>query len=183
QSSVVSLLSVSLPAFALTLWARPGRVPHTGLIRRLVHFVLPAVIWITAASVAVYLFFMVSTEDWPYTQSALTYTSICLGLLLIIFAEPPAEFWVGGDRLTRDWRPTLTALALFLILMASPYIPLLDRFFGLDPLRQPADYLVIGFIVLIWVLGLRFTWRTRLIERYLNIEFDHPEPDPPAPAG
>jgi cation-transporting ATPase E len=170
QSSIISLLTLALPAFGLALWARPGPVPDVSIGRRLVHFVLPAMITFAAASLAIYLYFLVSTGDEAYAQLALTYAMIGMGLILVIFVEPPSEFWAGGDTLAGDWRPTLLALGLFVAFFAGLQIPLLRDFYGLSALRQPLDYVVIVGIALLWTFVLRFVWRARFFERYLGID-------------
>jgi len=170
QSSVISLLTLALPAFALAQWARPGPVPDVSIGRRLMHFVLPAMITFAAASLFVYLYFIVTTGSEPYAQLALTYTVIGMGLILVIFVEPPCEFWAGGDDLAGDWRPTLLALGLFVFFFAGLQIPPVQEFYGMTALHQPLDYGVIIATVIIWTFVLRFVWRARLIERYLGVD-------------
>ena len=119
---------------------------------------------------AVYLYFIYTTRDWAYTQLALTYASIVMGLILVIFVQPPTRFWTGGDRLANDWRPTLLAIGLFVVLVLSPMIPVLDDFFGLEPLRSMQDILVIAGLTLIWMFVLRFTWKRHLLDRYLDLD-------------
>jgi cation-transporting ATPase E len=57
----------------------------------------------------------------------------------------------------------LLLFGLFLV------VPALREFYGLVLLRQPADYLAIALAVVIWALFLRFVWRARLVDRYLNV--------------
>jgi cation-transporting ATPase E len=170
QSSIISLLTLALPAFALALWARPGPVPDVSIGRRLLHFVVPAMMTFAAASLLVYLYFLVSTADEAYAQLGLTYAMIGMGLILVVFVEPPSEFWAGGDDLAGDWRPTLLALGLFVAFFAGLQIPLLRDFYGMSELREPLDYVVIVGITVVWTLTLRFVWRARLFERYLGID-------------
>ncbi len=170
QNSVISIFVLTIPAFAFALWAKPGPVPPGGTIRQLVNFVLPASLLTGVFLFLVYLIFIQTTGDWPYTQLALTYATIATGLLLVIFVQPPSEFWVGGDALSGDWRPALLAIGLFLVLLASPYVPILNNFFGLQPLRSPADAAIIAGVVFIWIGALRLTWRRRLVDRYLDVD-------------
>ena len=170
QNSVISIFILTVPAFFLALWAPPGALPHTSIVRQLVNFVLPATLVTGVFAVAIYLYFIYTTQDWPYTQLALTYASIAMGLFLVIFVQPPTRFWTGGDRLAGDWRPTLLALGLFVLLVASPYIPILKDFFGLEPLHSLQDGLVIVGMTLVWMFGLRFTWKHRLVDRYLDLD-------------
>lgn len=73
------------------------------------------------------------------------------------------------DDLAGDWRPTLLALGLFVFFFAGlQYLPL-RKFYGLFALRQPLDYVVILATTAIWTFVLRFVWRARLLERYLDI--------------
>jgi len=169
QSSVISLLTLSIPAFALALWARPGPVRQSSLTRRLIHFVLPAAITMSAAGLAVYLYFAVSTNDTAYGQLTLTYAMMAMGLLLIIFVEPPTAFWAGGDILSGDWRPTLLALAIMAFFIGALTVKPIRDFYELPPLRSTADYLIIALVTLLWVIVVRFTWRRGIIDRYLNL--------------
>jgi cation-transporting ATPase E len=170
QNSVISIFSLTIPAFFLALWAPAGAVPHGALVRKLLNFVLPATVVTSIFAIGVYLFFMGMTQDWAYTQLTLTYTSIAMGLLLVIFVQPPTEFWAGGDRLAGDWRPTLLATSLLIVMMISPYIPILRGFFGLEPLRSPVDALVLGGATLVWMFVLQLTWKRRIIDRYLDVD-------------
>jgi cation-transporting ATPase E len=169
QSSIISLLTLTLPAFALAIWARPGPVYQAPMTRRLVHFVLPAAITMSIAGLIIYLYFSLTTRDASYAQLTLTYAMIGMGLILVIFVEPPTAFWVGGDEYSGDARPTLLAVGLFLLFLIALTLPMVHSFTGLTPLRQPNDYAIIGLVTILWVLALRRTWRTGIIDRYLNL--------------
>ena len=173
QSSIISMLTLAVPAFALALWSRPGPVPNVSIARRLIHFVVPGMLTLSAAGLAVYLYFVVTVHDEAYAQLVLTYAMIGMGLILVIFVEPPTDFWAGGDALAGDWRPTLLALGLFVLFFAGLQIPFLRDFYGLAELHQPADYLVIIGVTIVWTFLLRFIWRARLFERYLGIDLDN----------
>jgi cation-transporting ATPase E len=173
QNSIISILTLSVPAFALALWARPGPVRRDSMVRRLVHFILPAAVTMAAAGLAIYLIFLLMTNDREYARLTLTYTMIVMGLILIVFVEPPTEAWVGGDELSGDWRPTLLALGLFLLFLIAFNLPVVGDFYGLIPLRQSLDYLIIAGTIVSWVLMLRYTWRVNLIDRYLNLKADN----------
>jgi hypothetical protein len=55
-------------------------------------------------------------------------------------------------------------------LLISPYVPILNSFFGLQPLRSAADGAIIAAIVLVWMGVLRLVWRYRLVDRYLDVD-------------
>ncbi len=174
QSSILSIITLAIPAFALALWARKGPVPEGRLIDRLIHFIVPAGITMFAAGLVVYLYFLMTTFDFVYAQHTLTYALILCGLLLIIFVEPPTKDFVGGDELSSDRRPTWLAIGLFLMFLASFMISPVRDFWGLMPLRQYTDYLFIGVVVIFWALALRYIWRARFLEKYLDVDFGGP---------
>jgi len=170
QSSLISILTLTLPAFALAIWARPGPVPHGSLMRKLAHFVVPAVITVSGAGLFVFLYFLVTTQDINLAQHALSYTIIACGLLLIIFVEPPTEFWVGGDVLSGDKRPTLMAIGMFLVFIIALLFPPVRDLYDLVLFPKISDYLVIIGVVVLWTFTVRYVWRRRLIDRYLNVD-------------
>jgi hypothetical protein len=61
------------------------------------------------------------------------------------------------------------AIGLFVIFALFLVVPPLRDFYGLVPLRQPADYLFVAFVVVIWVFVLRSVWKARLFERYFDL--------------
>jgi cation-transporting ATPase E len=103
-------------------------------------------------------------------QSALTTFLVYTGLLLIIFVEPPIQWFVGGDELSGDWRPTFLAIGLligyWIILLFEP----LQTFFEMVVLPMEA-HLGIGAITLIWMFVLRMIWRSNALERFMGIKF------------
>ena len=94
--------------------------------------------------------------------------AVCSGLLLVPFVVPPARFWVGGSKLSGDWRPTLLAAGLLLVYLVVIVVPPLRTFFSLTALH-PIDYLVIGAAALIWSIIQRWIWRGNLLERFLHL--------------
>ena len=106
---------MSIPGFFLAVWAKPGTEPYVNLIRKLAHFVIPAVLSLTLVGFVVYLLILIMTDDLVYAQMSLTYVAITCGTLLLIFVEPPNMWWVGGDKLSGDWRPTFLAIGLLIL--------------------------------------------------------------------
>jgi cation-transporting ATPase E len=100
---------------------------------------------------------------------SLTYVGITCGTLLLFFVEPPNKWWAGGDKLSGDWRPTYLALGLLIVFALFLLIPPLRNFYGLTLLRQPSHYLIIMVATISWVFFTRLLWRTRLVDRYLNV--------------
>lgn len=188
QNAILTFFTEGVPTIALATWAYPSIVPRGNLSRSLLRFVLPAAITISLAGLAVYLGELLAiAQPWttagvqnsditlqrtlPAAQSALTTFSVFCGLLLIPFVVPPGQFWAGATPLSGDWRPTLLALALLigycLMLAISP----LRSFFELAQLSV-IDYLLIGGAALAWAFIQRWVWRARLLERFLQVEWD-----------
>jgi cation-transporting ATPase E len=172
QNAVVAFLTLSIPAGCLALWAKPGKVRRVSLGRKLAHFVIPAVISVAIVSFGGYMFSLAKTGDEAYAQTTLTYITVICGILLVVFVEPPTKWWVGGDILSGDWRPAKLSfglIVLFVIILATPFM---REFYGLTLLQRPDHYLVIALAIIAWVILLRFIWRARLVERYLNVELN-----------
>ncbi len=62
--SLLTLLTVGVPTFALAAWARPGKQPKR-LLTSVLHFVFPAAITVFVFALLIYLFYFVTI----YTQS------------------------------------------------------------------------------------------------------------------
>ncbi|MBL8165797.1 MAG: HAD-IC family P-type ATPase, partial [Anaerolineae bacterium] len=105
-------------------------------------------------------------------QTALTVFSLFTGLLLVIFAEPPHPFFVGGDRLSGDRRPTLMAGAMLLVYIMITAVEPLRRFFELLPLPLWA-YATIAGVTVVWFFVLRRAWRKQWLQRFLEVELPH----------
>lgn len=181
HASLLTLITVGLPTFALAAWARAG-VPRRDLLHTVLHFVFPASLTVAAAGLAVYSLYLlnwyVPAEAGTFEElqainiarTALTTAIIFMGLVLVPFVEPPTEAWVGGDDYSGDWRPTILALALFGLYLVIIFVEPLRVFFELEVL-QPIDYLFIASVTLVWAVTLRFVWRTGLFERFLGVQF------------
>jgi cation-transporting P-type ATPase E len=185
QGSAVTLFSVGIPTIVLAVWARPGPSPQGGLARRLVHFILPPVLLTSALGlllfVGSYSLRLVEagtfgarngsalTDDVPAAQTTLTAFLVLCGLFLIIFVEPPTPWWVGGNALSGERRPTLLAVGLMAAFIVITLVPPLRAVFVLTPLGVQ-EYLLLALAVGVWVLLVRATWRGRLLSRYLSVD-------------
>lgn len=178
QSSLVTLLTVGIPTVALAAWARPGQKQGKMLLR-LVHFVLPATLTASLATLFVFLVAVVLAVSAGLSEamviatarSTITVFATVCGILLLVFVAPPSRFWVGGNTLSGDWRPTILAAVLLGCLGVLLGLPLGRAFFEIGALT-PLDAAVIVGVALLWALLLRFIWRLRLLERILGIESD-----------
>ncbi|MBC7815258.1 MAG: HAD-IC family P-type ATPase [Burkholderiales bacterium] len=201
--SLISLFTVGIPTFALAAWSRPGMV-NRGLVRSVIHFVLPAAVTLALVALGVYVVYFLVTlrgiipgpintvQDaidlealmgMPVSEAVLAAQSyatdiaqtvvtilvtLC-GLLLIPFVEPPTPAWAGGDVFSGDWRPTIMMLVLSAGLVAILIVPDLRSLFELSPLRL-LDYVIIVLVAGVWAISLRYIWRARLFDRFLNLD-------------
>ena len=190
HNSILTLLTVGIPTFALVLWAQPGIVPRSRMARKISHFILPPALTLALGGLIVYIGFLItpvilaggftllsSLEFDPLghelitAQTALAGFSIFCGLFLVVFVEPPTRFWVGGDKLSGDKRPAFLALFLFVVYCVILLVPSFRSFFELASLPW-FDYLLLLGISALWGLGVRWLWRNRILDRYLGMSYD-----------
>ena len=180
QTSILTFLTVGVPALALAYWARPGHISQQGLIRSLLRFVLPTSLTSCLVAIGVYLAVLlpaVSTLPQPanpyregalpLAQTALTVFAVLCGLLLIIYVQPPTR--MDHDMHRRNWSPTLLALGLFICLIGVLAIAPLRALFNLQAL-DIVDYLIIGGATVLWAILIKVIWRFRLFERFLQLD-------------
>lgn len=194
-STIVTFLTVGIPPFFVTLWAKPGK-SNTAQGNPFLHFVLPATLTLSLASIVVYLFFLAENItpviSWlngqiPFeelgrritfadiaraqrvAETALITVQVFAGLLLLPFLKPPSPAWVGGEPLSRDRRYIILSGIVLLMYLLILVIPFLRNFFELYPLDF-LHSLGLGLVALIWALLVRFTWRNALLDRFLGIK-------------
>jgi cation-transporting ATPase E len=183
NASIVTLMTVGIPTVLLVVWARPGPGPKEGLVRALLHFVVPVAILSSLFGLVGFYGVMelevgrlgtdvseasAILQALPIAQTAVTLFLIVVGLFLVIFVEPPTRWWAAGTELSGDWKPTILAVVLIASLPFLINVPILNEFFALSPLRW--EYVAI--VVLLsagWVLTIRAFWRYRILERFVGI--------------
>ena len=158
QSTIIAVVTVSIPAAALSLWAATGVLSTKDLGGLLGRFVAPAATAIGVAGSLVYLFFLARTGDMAYAQLTLTYALVAMGLMLVLFLKPPGRLWAGISPPSGDWRFVIVVVVLLVAFLFLSWIPLARELFLVDWLRRPQDYGIIGLVVLCWAVGLRLFW-------------------------
>ena len=106
----------------------------------------------------------------PIAQTALASFLVLAGLLLVIFVEPPTQWWTGGDELSGDWRPTITAVLLIIGFFVISAVPMLRNIFALSELT-PFEWVLICGATIIWMFAVRFFWRHSITARFLGIQY------------
>ncbi len=191
NGSIVTLFSVGIPAVLLALWAKPGPRQKGTLMQRLAHFIVTPVV--LTSIIGVLLFYAVLWISTglsqligpeitlrertlmlslmrPIAQTALASFLVLAGLLLVIFVEPPTKWWTGGDELSGDWKPTLTALILMIAFFIISAVPSLRSIFALRELSWSEWAMTLGATV-IWLFAVRFFWRHSVTARFLGIQY------------
>jgi magnesium-transporting ATPase (P-type) len=170
QGTAIAVITVTIPSVGLSLWARAGVVSSASFGRSLVRFVAPAAVSMCLAALLVYVYFLDRSGRIAYAQLAVAYTLIYAGLLLAVFCRPP---WHPSQRVPRqmpqgthrrederkrDGRMAGLALFLGVVTFFLPWIPAAQKYLRLDWLQQPADYGIVGLVVVGWALALRMIW-------------------------
>ncbi|MFO7271085.1 HAD-IC family P-type ATPase [Sphaerobacter thermophilus] len=163
HNSILALLTVGIPVFALAAWARPGNTPRR-LVRSGSHFVFPAALSIAWVAFVVYMFYLSRGAEVITARSALTTITILCGLILIPFAQPPNEAFTGGTSLNGDWRPAILAVGLLGVYVGVLAWPVAREFYGLEVLGF-LDYVILAHIAIAWAVTLRFAWRLHALDR------------------
>lgn len=189
QGSVVTLFAVGIPAVLLAVWAQPGSRDRRDTQRQLVQFVLPAAI---ASSILGLLLFYgslylelgrnltfnpvpadaqplsVYAQELPEAQTMLAAFLVFCGLFLVIFVQPPNDWWAGGSPRSGDRRPTLLAVGLMAAFVVLDIIPPLGQLFALTPLA-PAQLAAVAVLMAVWVFLVRWLWRSQALARFVGI--------------
>ena len=176
----VTLFTVGIPTALLAIWARPGRVPRETLQQTLAFFVVPA------AAVASFIGLLVVTtvlllgnsdydagliaigEAELAARTAVTAFLVYVGVLVLLFVEPPHRFFAVIEPVSPDRRPFYLAIALSIgfaiVLLVSPF----RTFFNLYPMSlRDAGIVAVGvgaWAVLVWIF-----WRGRFVDRFLGM--------------
>jgi cation-transporting P-type ATPase E len=105
-------------------------------------------------------------------QTALTTYFALAGIILMVFAEPPSPWFAGGAPYRGKNRlSAVAALVLIAAYLVILFTPALRMFFQLAPL-PPAAYAMIGILTITWVFAQRHIWRSRWLERFLDLDLD-----------
>lgn len=190
HASLLTLLTVGFPTFGLAAWARTG-VPDKQIVRSTLRFIIPAAITIAFTALAVYFVYLgnhyLPVEGTPEAEvalnlarTALTTVLVFIGLMLILFAEPPIRLLAVGDEFSGDTRPTIVAalmlIAYFVMFLVEPF----RVFWELEPLPL-VDFLMIGAVSLTWATVQWIVWRNHLFERFFGRPFTGTETSRAAP--
>jgi cation-transporting ATPase E len=106
-------------------------------------------------------------------QTALTTFFVLTGVLLMLFAEPPTRWFVGGSPYTGNRLPVIAALALLVAYAVVLLVAPLRNFFQLVPLPL-SFHLAVGLLTALWLFVQRAAYRGRWLERFLGVDGTRP---------
>jgi cation-transporting ATPase E len=186
QASLLSFFAAGIPAIALAAWAQPGAATHSGVLRSLARFTLPATLVMAILGVALYAGYLAPTDHAYLTQhpvvtssdawgmgllraqSMLTTFAVFCSLLLIPLTVPPIPFFTGGAPLRRDWKPTILAAGLLIGYLVVANVHLGQVSFDVAPLRW-YEFCLAGGAAIVWAFVVRWMWRADLLWRFLGL--------------
>jgi cation-transporting ATPase E len=177
NASALTIFTVGIPSILLAAWAQPGHRIRDSLGRTLAHFVVPAAV--VSSLIGLVLFFGLLflgtsvdgrelTEATGVAQTALTSFLVFVGLLLVVFVEPPVAWLAVAEPITPDRRPTMLALGLAIAYFVVLQVPLARDFFQLVA-PDPREGLIVLASVAAWFLLVRTFWEKRVLERFVGL--------------
>jgi cation-transporting ATPase E len=177
NASALTIFTVGIPSALLAVWAQPGRRTRDSLGRTLATFVIPAAIVSSLMGLVVFYGSLALAgapvaasveEATAQARTALTTFLVLCGLFLIVFVEPPTDWFAVAEPKTPDRRPTLLALVLAVTYVAVLLAPPAREFFSFT-VPGPTEAALAGGAVLLWVPLVRLFWQRRLVQRFLGI--------------
>jgi cation-transporting ATPase E len=177
NASALTIFTVGIPSALLAVWAQPGRRRQDSLGRTLATFVVPAAI--VSSLMGLFVFYVaIALEGAPdpaavaeataQARTALTTFLVFAGLMLIVFVEPPADWFAVAEPITPDRRPTILAVVLAAGYVAVLLMPAARDFFSFA-LPGPREALLAVGAAVAWVPLVRAFWKRRLVDRFLGL--------------
>jgi len=166
QGGLVNFFTVILPSIALSFWGSAKTVDGKNISRLLFHFFTPAAVVTSLAVLMIYFLFRQFGADVDTIQVAITHVLVLIGLLLVVFAQPPVRFLVAGGDYSGRWQPTLAAISIYILFQLFTFIPLAQSWLKLTPLASLKEYLFIFAIAGIWSVLVIAIWRFLWPERF-----------------
>jgi cation-transporting ATPase E len=177
NASALTIFTVGIPSALLALWAQPGKRTRDSLARTLASFVIPAAVVSSLIGLAVFYGSLALAGapnpagiDAATSQARTAFTTflVLCGLMLIVFVEPPTDWFAVAEPKTTDRRPTYLAIGLALAYAAVLAIPPARDFFSFTVPGPGEAALAIG-AVLVWIPLVRLFWKRRFVERFLGL--------------
>lgn len=190
QSSLVALLTVGIPAVALTAWAQPGPPAREGLLRSILAFIVPGALIMALIGVGVYLGYLITSAEpaitaailagnnpdlfddiLRVTQTAVATFSILAGIIALLLVDAPVVRGGSqpGEPPVRVRNVILAAglLGLFALIQAIPAFG--QGIFNMAPLAIQ-DYLILGGLAVLWGVLTLLTLKVKAFDRFFLLD-------------
>jgi cation-transporting ATPase E len=177
NASALTIFTVGIPSALLAVWAQSGRRIEESLGRTLAVFVIPAAIVSSLLGLLVFYGSLALSgavdqaaldAATAQARTALTTFLVFIGLMLVVFVEPPTEWLAVAEPKSSDRRPTLLAAVLAVGFVAMLLVPPARDFFGFQvPGLREAGIVAVAAVA--WVPLVRIFWKRQLIDRFLGI--------------
>jgi magnesium-transporting ATPase (P-type) len=168
QGGAIGIFTIVIPGIVLSIWSSTVPINRTSMHLQLVHFIVPAAAMTAVCVVVLHTFFARASASITYNQQVVTHLLVVIGLILVVFVQPPVRILALGDQFSGDWRPTYVVVVLFLIFQIATHVSLAQRFLKLAPLASLQDYLLVWGMALIWALLTLGFWRMRWLRQVLG---------------
>jgi cation-transporting ATPase E len=159
QGTLISTLTITIPAVGLALWANKGIVHEASLSRQLSYFVAPAALTMAATAMVIYGYFLQKYGDIGYAQLSVTYLLVTIGLILVLFIKPAQQGWRRWLGITQDGRLIGIVIFGFIGFFVVLAIPFARELLEIGWLNEPIDYALIYVIAGLWAVSLQVFWR------------------------
>jgi cation-transporting ATPase E len=183
NASAITLFTVGIPTALLAAWSRPGPVPRETLQQALARFVVPAagLASVVGLLVVTGIFLLGQTESQAglvtaqevdaAAKTSVTTFLIYVGVMVVLFVEPPTRLLAVIDPISPDRRPTYLAIILGISYALVMLIPPLRDFFNLS-LLSLRDAAIVFLGVVTWAVLVWIFWRYRFVDRFLGTDED-----------
>jgi cation-transporting ATPase E len=175
NASAITLFTVGIPSALLAIWALPGRTTREPLLQTLARFVAPAAALASLLGLLVFYGILSLADDEVAAATAeqmartgVTSFLVYVGILVLLFVQPPHPILAVIERVTPDRKPAYLAVGLALGYLVVVLLPPSRSFFALSAPNLRDALIVIGGIVA-WTILVWLFWRYRAVERFLGV--------------
>ncbi len=143
QAGLINLITLTIPALALTLWASIGKLPRAKLSSLLRNFVTPAALSMALLGFLVYARVLQNGGSINYAQNVLVFALIAMGLLLVTTIKPPLYIHFTTLPQMGDGRPSIMVIISMIVFITIVRIPFFREMFGIFPLQNREDLVLV----------------------------------------
>jgi len=177
NASALTIFTVGVPSALLAVWAQSGRRMQDSLGRTLAIFVIPAAVVSSLIGLLVFYGSIAASgavgqpaldAASAQARTALTTFLVFIGLMLVVYVEPPIDWLAVAEPRSPDRRPTILAALLAVGFILTLLVPPMRDFFGFQ-VPGPREAAIVAVAVIAWIPIVRIFWKRQLIDRFLGV--------------